>query len=202
MTTCFRICRHVGDRTADRDHHHPPRGRTARCRVRHPLRGHLSFRPPHRQGRVGRGRVPDGARARDRRHRHRGRFGGHQVPGGRSRRRGLLRGFLSRVRPVPGRRGAVLHQSGNGRHLQRRGPRRPADPGRLQRRDRRRRELRVAHPRSVCRWTPRHRCYARASRCIRLCATGMRARASGWRSSAWADWATWGSSWRTRWARR
>ena len=41
--------------------------------------------------------------------------------------------------------GAVLHGQRNGRNLQRRRQRRPADPGRLQRRDRRRRKLRIAH---------------------------------------------------------
>ena len=202
MTTVSAYAAPSCDRTADRDHHHPPRSRTARCRVRHPLRGHLSFRPPHRQGRMGRGRVPDGARARDRRHRHRGRFGGQQVPGGRSRRRGLLRGFLSRVRPVPGGRGAVLHESGNGRHLQRRGPRRPADPGRLQRRDRRRRELRVAHPRQSAvgrRGTAAVRGHHAVFASAPLeCGPGH----TGGGRSAWADWATWGSSWHTRWARR
>ncbi len=51
---------------------------------------------------------------------------------------------------------------------------------------------------------PRRRrspCCARASRCIRRCATGTSARAPASRSSVWADSATWASSWRTRWAR-
>ncbi len=81
-------------------------------------------------------------------------------------------------------------------HLQLDRQRRPADPGRLQPGDRRRRELRAAHTRRACRWTPRLRCCARASRCTRRCGTGTPGQDTESRSSAWAGSAIWASSWR------
>ena len=46
----------------------------------------------------------------------------------------------------------------------------------------------------------RRRCYAPASRCTHRCGTGRPGRTRGWRSSVWAGWATWASSWARRWA--
>ena len=68
--------------------------------------------------------------------------------------------------------------------------------------DRRRRELRAAHPRLAFRWTRPLRCCARASRCTRRCGTGTPDPARRSRSSASAASATWASSSRTRWAPR
>ena len=124
------------------------------------------------RGEWGEVEYPHGARSRDRRHRHRGRLRGHQVQGRRPRRRRLLRRLLPRVRVLPGRRGAVLHQPGHGRHVQRRRPRRRSRP-------RAATAARSSSTRTTCcasptrsRWTRPHRCCARASPCTRRCGTG------------------------------
>ena len=72
-------------------------------------------------------------------------------------------------------------------------PRRRAHPGRLQRRDRRRRELRAAHPRRHPARQGRAAAVRRHHHSTRRCATGVPAPASRSPSSASAASATWAS---------
>ena len=120
---------------------------------------------------------------------------------GRPGRRRLLRRLLPRVRALPGRRGAVL-RARERRHLQRPPVQRRAHVRRLLHADRRRRELRPAHPR---RDRARRRRAAAVRRHHALLAAeelGRRTGPQASRSSAWAGSGTWASSSRTRSAPR
>ncbi|CKS75046.1 Uncharacterised protein [Mycobacterium tuberculosis] len=90
--------------------------------------------------------LPCGPWPRDRRRGDRRGLGGDQVPAGRPRWGWLFRGLVPRVQQLHARHRTVL-QAGRKLHLQLDRQRRPANPGRLQRSDRRRRKLRVAHTR-------------------------------------------------------
>lgn len=128
------------------DHDHPSRPGPARRGDRHQVRRNLSLGHPYRQSRVGPTELPCGPWPRDRRRGDRRGLGGDQVPAGRPRWGWLFRGLVPRVQQLHARHRTVL-QAGRKLHLQLDRQRRPANPGRLQRSDRRRRKLRVAHTR-------------------------------------------------------
>ena len=146
---------------------------------------------------------PDGARPRDRRRGHRGRLRGHQVQGGRPRRRGLLRGLLPRVRATVGPARSSTAQSGHGRHLQRRRQRRHGRP-------RAATAARSSSTRTTCCASPTALAAGRGgAAAVRghhavLAAAALEGRPghAGRGHRPGRPRATWASSWRTRWAPR
>ena len=170
---------------------------------RRQVRRHLPQRHPPGPRGVGRGHLPDGARA-TRSPASSSAVGSAvtKLQGRRPRRRRLHGRLLRRVRVLQGRRGAVLHQ-GRRADLQRHG---------LRRRDRRcggYSQQVVVNERFALRHPRRHRARCRGAAAVRrhhdvqpAAAAGAPARARRSPSSAWAAWATWRSSSPRRWAPR